>query len=99
MADDRGDFDIAHVAGLARLALTPDEQALYQTQLAGILAYAAQIAVVPTDGVPPMAQADAALGARRGDEVSPSLPAGDALRNAPDADAAASLFRVPKVFG
>jgi aspartyl-tRNA(Asn)/glutamyl-tRNA(Gln) amidotransferase subunit C len=99
MADDRGDFNIAHVAGLARLALTPDEQSLYQTQLAGILAYAAQILAVPTDGVPPMAQAGADAGPSRADAVSPSLPAGDALRNAPDADTAAALFRVPKVLG
>ena len=99
MADDCGDFNIAHVAGLARLALTSDEQALYQTQLAGILAYAAQILAVPTDGVPPMAQADAGAGMARADEASPPLPAEAALRNAPDADATSALFRVPKVMG
>ena len=99
MADDRGDFDIAHVAGLARLALTPDEQALYQTQLAAILAYAAQVSIVPTDGVPPFAPANASTGAGRDDTISPSLPAGDALRNAPDAELATALFRVPKVIG
>jgi aspartyl-tRNA(Asn)/glutamyl-tRNA(Gln) amidotransferase subunit C len=97
MADDRGDFNIAHVAGLARLALTLDEQALYQAQLAGILAYAAQILAVPTDGVPPMAQADAGACSSRADEVAPSLSPAEALRNAPDADATAALFRVPKV--
>jgi aspartyl-tRNA(Asn)/glutamyl-tRNA(Gln) amidotransferase subunit C len=99
MADDRGDFDIAHVAGLARLALTPHEQALYQTQLAAILAYAAQISTVPTEGVPPFAQADASTGTGRVDEISPSLPAGEALRNAPDAELTTALFRVPKVIG
>jgi aspartyl-tRNA(Asn)/glutamyl-tRNA(Gln) amidotransferase subunit C len=99
MADDRGDFNIAHVAGLARLALTPDEQALYRTQLAGILAYAAEILATPTDGVPPMAQAEADAREARADAVSPSLPAGDALANAPDADGMSALFRVPKVLG
>jgi aspartyl-tRNA(Asn)/glutamyl-tRNA(Gln) amidotransferase subunit C len=99
MADDRGDFNIAHVAGLARLALTPDEQALYQTQLAGILAFAAQVLAVPTGGVPPMTQADAGAGAARSDEVCPSAPAAEALRHAPDADPNAALFRVPKVLG
>jgi aspartyl-tRNA(Asn)/glutamyl-tRNA(Gln) amidotransferase subunit C len=99
MADDRGDFDIAHVAGLARLALTPDQQALYRTQLAAILAYAAQVSAVPTDGVPPMVQADASPDARRDDAIAPSLPAGDALRNAPDAELATALFRVPRVIG
>ena len=99
MADDRGDFNIAHVAGLARLALTPDEQALYQKQLAGILAYAAQILTVPTDGVPPMAQTDSVPPARRDDTVSPSLAPGAALRNGPDTESAPALFRVPKVIG
>jgi aspartyl-tRNA(Asn)/glutamyl-tRNA(Gln) amidotransferase subunit C len=99
MADDRGDFDIARVAGLARLVLTPDEQALFGPQLAGILAHAAQVLAVPTDGVPAMAQNGAPAGPARADEVSPSLPPEDALRNAPEADRASALFRVPKVIG
>jgi aspartyl-tRNA(Asn)/glutamyl-tRNA(Gln) amidotransferase subunit C len=99
MADDRGDFNIAHVAGLARLALTADEQTLYQAQLAAILEYAAQILAVPPDGVQPTAQADPGVRPPRADSVSPSLPASAALRNAPDADDAAALFRVPKVLG
>ena len=99
MVDDRGDFDIAHVAGLARLALTPDEQALYQKQLAAILAYAAQVSTVATGGVPPFAPAHASAGAGRDDTMSPSLSAGNALRNAPDAEPATALFRVPRVIG
>ena len=99
MADDRGDFNIAHVAGLARLALTPDEEALFQTQLVGILAYAAEVCAVQADLLPPIAQAGIAEGATRADRVTPSLTVPDALRNAPDADAAAPLFRVPKVMG
>lgn len=99
MADDCGDFDIAHVAGLARLVLTPDEHTLYQTQLAGILAHAAQVLAVPTGGVPPMAQVGVLAGSAREDAVVPSLPASDALRNAPDADAPSALFRVPRVLG
>ncbi len=99
MADDRGDFDIARVAGLARLVLTPDEHALYQAQLAGILAHAAQVLAVPTDGVAPMAQAGEPAGSARADAVAASLQPAEALRNAPDADASTALFRVPKVRG
>ena len=99
MADDRGDFDIAHVAGLARLRLTAGETTLYRTQLAAVLAHAAQVLAVPTDRVPPMAQADAGAGMARADEASPPLPAEVALRNAPDADVTSALFRVPKVMG
>jgi aspartyl-tRNA(Asn)/glutamyl-tRNA(Gln) amidotransferase subunit C len=99
MADDRGDFNIAHVAGLARLALTPDEEALFQKQLAEILEFAAQVCAVPTGGVPPMAQAVSADAGPRADRVTPSLEAQEALRNAPDAGNTPSLFRVPKVIG
>ena len=100
MADDRGDFNIAHVAGLARLTLTPDEAALFQKQLAGILAYAAEVCAVQADPEPPRAQADeSGTGAGRADQVTPSLAVPDALRNAPDADTAVPLFRVPKVIG
>ena len=99
MADDRGDFDIAHVAGLARLRLTAGETTLYRTQLAAILAHAAQVLAVPTDRVPPMAQAEPPAATAREDAVGPSLPPADALRNAPDADAPSALFRVPKVLG
>lgn len=99
MPDDRGDFNIAHVAALARLALSPDDAALYQTQLAGILGYAAEVLAVPTDGVPPMTgiPLDAADG--RADAVEPSLPLQAVLDRAPDPDAATALLRVPKVLG
>ena len=99
MADDRGDFNIAHVAGLARLALTPDQEALFQKQLAEVLAWAAHVCAVPTDGVPPMAQADGPHAPARADQVAPSLEVPAALRNAPDTPGTAPLFRVPRVIG
>ena len=49
--------------------------------------------VAPTARVTDLVETD------RTDEVRPSLPREDALRNAPDALPAAGLFRVPRVLG
>lgn len=90
--------DVERIAHLARLELTADEKDLFARQLAGILAYAEQIQGVPTDGVPPTSHAgDAAM--MRDDEVRPSLPREASLASAPDADAEAGLFKVPRVLG
>ena len=97
MADDCGDFNIAHVAGLARLDLLPAEQRLYHEQLRDILAFAGRIRAVPTDGVVPMAQSAAVPDTARPDTAAPSLEAGQALANAPDARMAPALFRVPRI--
>ena len=90
--------DVERVAQLARLELTPDEKDLFARQLAQILAYAEQIQAVPTEGVPPTSHAgDAAM--MRDDEVRPSLPREASLASAPEGDAAAGLFKVPRVLG
>lgn len=89
------DFDVAYVAQLARLDLTAEEVALFQTQLAQVLAHAANLQELDLDGVEPAAHAVEALNVFREDEVRPSLPQAEALRNAPRA--ANDLFIVPKV--
>ena len=99
MPDDRDQFDLAHVAALARLALTPEEAALYRTQLAGILAFAARLRDVATDGVPPMTHVWQPSLPERADVAGPSLTPGAALANAPDAVADPPLVRVPRVLG
>jgi len=99
MADERSDLDLAHIASLARLQLTPDEQALYQTQLTEILDFARQLRDVDTTGVPPTAQLLLPGIIERPDEVRPSLSPDAALGNAPDRAPAAHLVRVPKVLG
>ncbi len=97
MAGARDDFEIARVAALARLHLTPAEAALYQDQLTGILAFVGQLQDVDTTGVPAAAREPAPLLEGRADEIQPSLPADAALANAPDAIATPPLVRVPKV--
>lgn len=99
MPDTCGDLELAHLAELARLQLTPKEEALYVKQLTDILAFVRQLQHVDTAGVPPTAQLLRPAIVERPDRVRPSLSAGAALANAPDRLAAPPLVRVPKVLG
>jgi aspartyl-tRNA(Asn)/glutamyl-tRNA(Gln) amidotransferase subunit C len=97
MADRLGRADVERVAALAHLALTDEERERFTQQLAQILAYAEQIREVDTSGVPPTSHVLTRHPAFRADEVRPSLPREEALANAPEADPAAGLFKVPRV--
>ncbi len=94
-----GPDDVARVAALAHLALTPDEAARFTPELAEILEYATEIQAVDTSGVPPTAYAVAHETAVRPDEPQASLTREAALANAPSAAREAGLFRVPRVIG
>ncbi|MBK7218749.1 MAG: Asp-tRNA(Asn)/Glu-tRNA(Gln) amidotransferase subunit GatC [Candidatus Promineofilum sp.] len=74
--------DVTHIARLARLALTEEELAHYQEQLAAILDYAARLNELDLSGVAPSAHAVARQNVLRDDIVTPSLPRDDALFNA-----------------
>jgi aspartyl-tRNA(Asn)/glutamyl-tRNA(Gln) amidotransferase subunit C len=87
---------VDHVAALARLSLTPEERETFARQLDGVLEYAESIQALDTADVEPMSHA-IATGVFRPDEPRPSLPAAEAFAAAPDA--AAQLFRVPRVIG
>ncbi len=89
------EIDIKYVAHLARLALTPEEEARIGAQLGGVLDYIEKLKQVNIDGVEPTAHAFPLVNVTRPDEVRPSLPHEDALRNAPAA--ANGLFIVPKI--
>jgi aspartyl-tRNA(Asn)/glutamyl-tRNA(Gln) amidotransferase subunit C len=91
--------DVERIATLAHLELTDEEKDLFARQLADILAYAEQLQAVDTTGVPATAHVHAALRSERPDEPRPSLTPEEAVANAPDAAAAAGLFRVPRVIG
>jgi aspartyl-tRNA(Asn)/glutamyl-tRNA(Gln) amidotransferase subunit C len=90
-------IDVRRIAGLARLALTPDEVELFSTQLASILAYATTVQEVDTAGVPPTSHPLSDEPRWRDDVPAPSLDREEVLANAPDAAARAGLFKVPKV--
>ena len=91
--------DLARVARLARVELTPDEQRLFSRQLAEFLASAQQVQEVDTDGVPPTSHPTGAFSPLRDDVVRASLADEDALAQAPESDMGAGLFKVPRVLG
>jgi aspartyl-tRNA(Asn)/glutamyl-tRNA(Gln) amidotransferase subunit C len=91
------DFDVRHLASLARLTLTPLEEDAFARQITQILAFAAQVRSVPTEGVPPTTHVMTPALRERADETAASLPPEQALANAPES--AGGFFRVPRVLG
>jgi aspartyl-tRNA(Asn)/glutamyl-tRNA(Gln) amidotransferase subunit C len=89
------DFDIKYVAHLARIALTPDEGKKLAAQLGGILGYIEKLKELDVTSVEPTAHAVPMVNITRADEIQPSLPHDEALRNAPRQ--AGELFIVPKI--
>ena len=89
------EIDVKYVAHLARLELTPEEQKQLGTQLGSILGYIEKLRELDVSGVEPTAHAVPLVNVTRADEIRPSLPHEDALRNAPRQSN--GLFIVPKV--
>jgi aspartyl-tRNA(Asn)/glutamyl-tRNA(Gln) amidotransferase subunit C len=89
------EIDIKYVAHLARLHLTPDEEKKLGAQLDGILGYIEKLKELDVTGVEPTAHAVPLVNVTRPDEVRPSLPHDEVLRNAPAQ--ANGLFMVPKI--
>jgi aspartyl-tRNA(Asn)/glutamyl-tRNA(Gln) amidotransferase subunit C len=89
--------EVIRIARLAHLELSDAEIDLFTDQLAGILAYAADVQQIDTTGVAPTSHALASGTMWRDDVPVPSLTRDDSLGNAPDARREAGLFRVPKV--
>ena len=88
-------IDVAHVAKLARLNLTPDETQLFQEQLGRVLEYAEKLREPDTSEVKTAAHAVPIFNVFREDEPRAGLTAEEALRNAPRQ--ANGLFVVTKV--
>ena len=89
------DIDIRYVANLARIALSPDEEAKLGTQLSDILGYVKKLEELDVAGVEPMAHAVPLANVLRADKVCPSIPQEAALANAPKQ--ANGLFVVSKI--
>jgi aspartyl-tRNA(Asn)/glutamyl-tRNA(Gln) amidotransferase subunit C len=89
------EIDVKYVAHLARIALTPDEEKKLAAQLGGILGYIEKLNELDITNIEPTAHAVPLVNITRTDEVRPSLPHEDALRNAPQQ--ANGLFIVPKI--
>jgi len=89
------EIDVKYVAHLARIALTPDEEKKLGAQLGHILGYIEKLKELDVTNVEATAHAVPLVNVTRADEVRPSLPHEDALRNAPRQ--AGGLFVVPKI--
>ena len=89
------EINVKYVAHLARLALTPDEEVKLGAQLGHILGYIEKLRELDVTGVEPTAHAMPMVNVTRADEVRPSLPHEDALRNTPRQSG--GLFVVPKI--
>ena len=89
------DFDIKYVANLARITLTPDQEARLGSQLDDILGYVKKLEELDVSDVDPMAHAVPLYNVMRADEVKPSISNDEALANAPKK--ANGLFVVPKI--
>lgn len=77
------DLDIDHVAKLARLALTPEEKAMFSSQLGDVLRHIEQLGKVDVSGIEPTAHAFPVVNVWAGDDARPGLPVESALQNAP----------------
>ena len=93
MIDDQ---KIQHIAKLARLEITKEEGEQLKDQLAAILKHFEALNELDTSGVEPMKHVIDTKNVLRDDEVRPSLPQDQALRNAPKQDG--QHFIVPGVF-
>jgi aspartyl-tRNA(Asn)/glutamyl-tRNA(Gln) amidotransferase subunit C len=89
--------EVAHLATLARLALTEDELDRYAGQLDVIITSVATVAEVAADDIPPTSHALPLTNVTREDEVRPGLTQDEALAAAPAAEQ--GRFRVPRILG
>ncbi len=87
--------EVAHLARLARLAVTDDELDVFAGQLDVILGAVARVAEVAADDIPPTTHAVPLTNVLRPDEVRPSLNRETVLSQAPQAEDA--RFRVPRI--
>ncbi|HEY46402.1 MAG: glutamyl-tRNA amidotransferase [Anaerolineae bacterium SM23_ 63] len=87
--------EVRHIAQLARLTLTSEEEHRYTEQLSDILDYAGRLSKVDTSAIPPTASVLPLHAPLRPDVIRPCPPQKLILRNAPsDQD---GMFRVPPV--
>ncbi|MCS3860799.1 aspartyl-tRNA(Asn)/glutamyl-tRNA(Gln) amidotransferase subunit C [Salinibacter ruber] len=87
--------DVQHVAQLARLDFSEEEEARMAEELSEILGYVEKLDELDTAGVPPMSHVLDVTNVFRSDEIKERIDRGKALEPAPDADN--EHFLVPQV--
>ncbi|MBS1695816.1 MAG: Asp-tRNA(Asn)/Glu-tRNA(Gln) amidotransferase subunit GatC [Actinobacteria bacterium] len=89
--------EVAHLARLARLALTDSELDSFAGQLDAILTHVGQIQSVDVTGVTPTDNPLKSVNVTRPDAVEPCLTQDQALAEAPNA--VDGRFAVPRILG
>jgi aspartyl-tRNA(Asn)/glutamyl-tRNA(Gln) amidotransferase subunit C len=89
--------DLAHLARLARLAVTDEELDRFAGQLDAVLDAVAQVGKADVDDVPPTTHAVPMTNVLREDVVEPCLDRDEVLAAAPAAED--GRFRVPRILG
>ncbi|QUH04605.1 Asp-tRNA(Asn)/Glu-tRNA(Gln) amidotransferase subunit GatC [Saccharopolyspora erythraea] len=87
--------EVAHLAGLARLAVTEKELDTFAGQLDQILDAVAKVGQVAAEDIPPTSHAVPVTNVFREDVVRPGLSREQALSGAPAAEE--NRFRVPRI--
>lgn len=87
--------EVAHLARLARLAVTEEELDLFAGQLDVILTSVARVTEVAAADIPPTSHAVGLTNVFRQDVPRPGLSQRQALSGAPDAED--GRFRVPRI--
>jgi aspartyl-tRNA(Asn)/glutamyl-tRNA(Gln) amidotransferase subunit C len=87
--------DVEHIAQLAKLDFSPEEKKLIQKDLNQIIKYFNKLNELETSHVEPLSHAQDIVNKLRPDQVKPSLPVEEVLKNAPDRSG--TFFKVPKV--
>ena len=87
--------EVAHLARLARLAVTDEELDTFAGQLDVILQAVAQVGEIAAVDVPPTSHSVPLTNVYRDDVVVPGLAREDALAGAPDTEQ--HRFRVPRI--
>lgn len=89
--------EVAHLAQLARLAVTESELDVFAGQLDIILSSVARVGEVAAADIPPTSHAVPLTNVLRDDTVRPGLDQEQALAAAPSAEE--GRFRVPRILG
>ena len=89
--------DVEHIAELARLEFNENEKQKLTHELNEILKYVEKLGELDTSNVEPLSHVIELNNVFRDDVVKPSIPAEEALKNAPEKTG--TFFKVPKVIG
>jgi aspartyl-tRNA(Asn)/glutamyl-tRNA(Gln) amidotransferase subunit C len=87
--------EVAHLAHLARLAVSEQELDMFAGQLDVILQAVARVGEVAAADIPPTSHSVPLTNVLRDDVVEPCLTQSEALSGAPDAED--GRFRVPRI--